>query len=107
MDITKKLIVRYAEEPISARELTAKLGLNESTVRHHIRGLRSAKLMYISDWERGRTQITPLYKIGNKRDVPKPAPRSKAELNRRHRERNPHLTFYCKATPWDALMRKV
>lgn len=107
MDATKKLIMQYAVRPVTASALTTQLGLTESTVRYHIRALRDAKLMYICDWMRGRTQITPLYVVGNKADVPKPPPISKAELNRRYRARNPHVTFYRKANPWDALMRKV
>jgi len=106
MDVSKKLIMQYAVEPVSARELEAKLRLTDSTVRYHIRGLRDMKLLHICEWVRGKTQITPLYVVGNKRDVPKPPPISKAELNRRYRERNPHITFFRKANPWDALTRK-
>lgn len=107
MDVTKKLILKYAVRPVSARALQAQLKLDESTVRYHIRALRNAGLLRIVDWVRGRTQITPLYQVGREADAPKPPPISKAELNRRHRARNPHTTFYRAATPWDTLTRKI
>lgn len=107
MDVTKKLILKYAVRPVSARALEAQLGLTDGTVRYHIRALRDQGLLRICDWVRGRTQITPLYQVGREVDMPKPPPISKAELNRRYRARNPHTTFYRAATPWDALTRKI
>lgn len=106
MDATKKLILKYAVRPVSTRALQAQLKLDESTVRYHIRTLRDAGMLHIAEWLKGRTQPTPLYKVGNAQDAEKPAPYSKAELHRRSRSHNPHVTFYRKATPWDALLRK-
>lgn len=107
MSVSSNLILRYAVRPVSARALEAQLKLTESTVRYHIKCLRNAGLLRICDWVRGRTQITPLYQVGSEPDAPKPPPVSKAELNKRYRARNPHVTFFKKASPWDPLMRKI
>lgn len=104
---TQTLILRIATEPISSREIREKLKLSDATVTHHIRALRDKKLLYIDDWLHGKTQMVPLYRVGDKPDVQKPTPLSKIPKSQRHKKQGLHVVVVKSASPWDALTRKV
>jgi DNA-binding transcriptional ArsR family regulator len=76
-DTRRKIVELLAQEPMTAIELQAIVGIAETGVRRHLRILRTQtpKQVYICDWHRmvGKSGLWgAVYAAGNKRDKPEP-----------------------------------
>jgi DNA-binding transcriptional ArsR family regulator len=86
---TKARIVELlADEKMTALQLTELLGVNHSTTTRALNALRKKdnKRIYIHDWKRpigtpGGNQEA-IYRVGDKKDKPRPKPDRAAELER-------------------------
>lgn len=84
-------VLEDAEEPLSAKEITAKLKSKLNTVNGHLRDLKADGKIYISGWERSlntKGAIFRLYSFGGLKDVPRIDRLSRKEVCARYREKN-------------------
>lgn len=77
--------------PLSAREIAAEIGAPMHLVRAYCGAHKSLGHCHIAAWRRdddgGVLYPRALYAFGPGSDAPKPAPLSRTEYNRRHRQR--------------------
>jgi hypothetical protein len=80
--------------PMSAAELTQRLGKNRSTINSSINLTRErfgSKMIRVKEWERSlgrKGSFIPIYALGPGPDAPPPAPLSPKERCARYRERH-------------------
>jgi hypothetical protein len=78
-----------ADGPSTRQELIEQTGLGVKTVAGIVKALHQRRLIHIGAWEKdalGRC-ILPAFSFGKGRDVPKPAPKTGAELARSYTAR--------------------
>ena len=97
-----------ANQPCTFKQIAAALGVTVPSVRkHYMKGE-----MHIVGWHREpKGNDSALLVLGAGRDAPKPKPLSKAEQNRRYRERHKALIAHRRAGkkmlalgPWKGLI---
>lgn len=82
------LIVKALEEGHSIRSLCELLGLHRRGTDHLTAHMKSIRLVHISGWDAsGAGCPGAIYRIGDKRNVPRPKPQSLSEYNRRYRQK--------------------
>jgi hypothetical protein len=76
--------------PMTGQELCQELGLSKDGVRKALNGLHEARRIYIRDWPYLGTQRSRQWAFRNcgQPDAPKPEACTRAEWNRRYRERH-------------------
>jgi predicted ArsR family transcriptional regulator len=75
--------------PVSVVDISDETGVSYTTTRRYIATLFARGLIHVAAWHedtRGRRTLRA-YKLGKGRNAPRPAPRTHAERQSRHRER--------------------
>lgn len=92
---TKKLLEALTTGVHSSQELSEICGFRRLTVDEYLREWhKSPNLVHIAAWKKAgpRGHVTALWSFGlYGEDAPRPTPQSKAEKNRRLRQRNAYL----------------
>jgi DNA-binding transcriptional regulator GbsR (MarR family) len=70
-------MLRALEDACTTRELADKTGVSLCAAQTAIRHMRAAGIVYLAEWTPGSdSRPVARYEVGNKADVPKPAPQS-------------------------------
>lgn len=82
MDMIKAVL---SDKPMMVAEISAAVFLNECSVRQYLAYLHSERLIYIAAWPKNNCARGAAYRLGRRKDVPRPAPRTIAQYNQTYR----------------------
>jgi DNA-binding IclR family transcriptional regulator len=74
-------------EAYTCADLASELNMHVRTAQRHLKELYMLDLVYICGWDKEYQQTVPVYKWGNKADVPRPTALTWAQRAKRNRER--------------------
>ena len=86
--IAKALRLLQTQELVTSHEVAEETGLHTVTAQEFMRTLRKFKVVYVASWEKDRLgrDCTPVYCLGDKRDVPR-ARMTPAQRTARYRKK--------------------
>lgn len=79
MDMIKAVL---SDKPMMVNEISAAVFLNECSVREYLAYLHGERLIYIAEWPKNNCARGAAYKLGKRKDAPRPAPRTMAQYNK-------------------------
>ena len=74
-------------EAYTSNDLAYELKIDKRTAQRHLKELWALDLVHICGWDREYQQPIAVYRWGNRPDVEKPSPITRAESAKRYRER--------------------
>lgn len=86
--IARALRLLQTQELVTSHEVAEETGLHTVTAQEFMRTLRKFKVVYVASWEKDRLgrDCTPVYCLGDKRDVPR-ARMTPAQRTERYRKK--------------------
>lgn len=88
--IARALRLLQTQQLVTSHEVADETGLHSVTAQEFMRVLRKFKVVYIASWEKDRMgrDCTPVYCLGDKKDVPRSrmTPAQRTERYRRKKE---------------------
>lgn len=79
------------KEPFTPEDVANELNITTKVASLHLKNLWMLDLMHICDWERRGKHILPVYRWGERPDVPRPPPLTSSQINKRYRARKKGL----------------
>lgn len=79
------IIDAIRDKPMMVNEISAAVYLNECSVRQYLAYLHGERLIYIAAWPKNNCARGATYKLGRRKDAPRPEPRTIAQYNQTYR----------------------